>query len=90
MGIFKRDEPATGGGLDVMDRELEKLLEDTQIEDGDHERFSHYVPKDRIVESAVTGKPVRALCGKKWTPSRDPERFPVCPDCKKVYERMKK
>lgn len=90
MGIFKRDEPSTGGGLDVMDRELEKLLEDAQIEDGDHERFSHYVPKDRIVESAVTGKPVRALCGKKWTPSRDPEKFPVCPDCKKVYERMKK
>ena len=57
------------GGLDVMDRELEKLLNQEQLEDGDHERFSHYVPKDKIVESAVTGKPVRALCGKKWTPS---------------------
>lgn len=90
MGILTRNEPTTGGGLDVMDRELEKLLEESQIEDGDHERFSHYVPKDKIVESAVTGKPVRALCGKKWTPSRDPERFPVCPDCKKVFERMKK
>ncbi len=22
---------------------------------GDHERFAHYVPKDKIVESAVTG-----------------------------------
>ncbi|KUF08289.1 DUF3039 domain-containing protein [Leucobacter sp. G161] len=90
MGIFSRNAPETGGGLDVLDRELEELLEDSQIEDGDHERFSHYVPKDKIVESAVTGKSVRALCGKKWTPSRDPERFPVCPDCKKVYERMKK
>ncbi|MBP6684765.1 MAG: DUF3039 domain-containing protein [Leucobacter sp.] len=90
MGIFSRNAPETGGGLDVLDRELEELIEDSQIEDGDHERFSHYVPKDKIVESAVTGKSVRALCGKKWTPSRDPERFPVCPDCKKVYERMKK
>lgn len=63
---------------------------DFRLDEGDHERFSHYVPKDKIVESAVTGKPVRALCGKKWTPSRDPERFPVCPDCKKVYERMRK
>ena len=61
-----------------------------QFEDGDQDRFSHYVPKDKILESAVTGKPVRALCGKKWTPSRDPEKFPVCPDCKRVYERMKK
>lgn len=90
MGIFTRNAPETGGGLDVLDRQLEELIEDSQIEDGDHERFSHYVPKDKIVESAVTGKSVRALCGKKWTPSRDPERFPVCPDCKKVYERMKK
>lgn len=92
MGIFtRRDSDTAGGGTDVLDRELEKLLEeDAQIEDGDHERFSHYVPKDKILESAVTGKPVRALCGKKWTPSRDPEKFPVCPDCKRVYERMKK
>lgn len=91
MGIFTRNQPDVGGGgTDVLDRELEKLLEDSQIEDGDHERFAHYVPKDKIVESAVTGKPVRALCGKKWTPSRDPEKFPTCPDCIKVYERMKK
>lgn len=90
MGIFTRDDKSTGGGTDLLDRELEKLLEDAQIEDGDHERFSHYVPKDKILQSAMTGKPVRALCGKKWTPSRDPEKFPVCPDCKKVYENMKK
>ena len=34
-------------------------------DEGDHERFSHYVDKNKITESAVTGKPVRALCGKK-------------------------
>ena len=78
-----------GGGVDVMDRELEKLLEDELNEPGDHERFSHYVPKDKIVESAVTGKPVRALCGKKWVPTRDPEKFPICPDCKRIYEQLK-
>ncbi|RRD59893.1 DUF3039 domain-containing protein [Leucobacter sp. OH1287] len=87
MGIFGS---GGSGGTDVLDRELTELLEQDQLEDGDHERFSHYVPKDKIVESAVTGKPVRALCGKKWVPSRDPERFPVCPECKAVYERMKR
>lgn len=56
--------------------------------DGDHERFSHYVPKDAIVESAVTGKPVIALCGKTWVPSRDPSRFPVCPDCERIYKGL--
>lgn len=57
-------------------------------DDGDHERFAHFVPKDKIVESAVTGNPVTALCGKKWVPSRDPSRFPVCPDCKRIYESL--
>lgn len=83
------DRDPSGGGLDVLDRELEKLLEDEQIEPGDHERFSHYVKKEKILESAITGKPVRALCGKKWTPGRDPEKFPVCPACKEIYERLK-
>jgi hypothetical protein len=44
--------------------------------------------KDKIVDSAVTGVPVIALCGKKWVPSRDPSRFPVCPDCKRIYESL--
>jgi hypothetical protein len=58
-------------------------------DDGDHERFSHYVDKNKITESAVTGKPVRALCGKKWIPNRDPEKFPICPTCKEIHARLK-
>lgn len=57
-------------------------------DDGDHERFAHYVKKDKIVESAVSGTPVRALCGKKWVPGRDPSKFPVCPDCQRIYEGL--
>ena len=60
------------------------------IEPGDHERYSHYVRKDKVVESAVMGNPVVALCGKVWIPSRDPEKFPVCPECKEIYEEMKR
>jgi hypothetical protein len=56
--------------------------------DGDHERFAHYVLKDKIVDSTVSGTPVVALCGKVWVPSRDPKRFPVCPDCKRIYESI--
>lgn len=58
--------------------------------DGDHERFAHYVRKDQIVESAVTGKPVIALCGKVWTPNRDPKKFPVCPTCKEIWGKLPK
>ncbi|WP_144718847.1 DUF3039 domain-containing protein [Agrococcus jejuensis] len=81
--------PGTPGGTDVLDRELEELLRQEQVDDGDHDRFSHYVKKEKILQSAITGKAVRALCGKKWTPGRDPEKFPICPTCKEIYEGLK-
>jgi Protein of unknown function (DUF3039) len=49
---------------------IETRPETQDHEPGDHERFAHYVRKEKIVESAVTGTPVTALCGKKWVPSR--------------------
>lgn len=55
-------------------------------EPGDHERFSHFVRKEAIMQAHVNGKPARALCGKVWTPNSDPEKFPVCPTCKEIYE----
>jgi hypothetical protein len=67
----------------------QELLEQPLLDSGDHERYSHYVKKDKIVQSAVLGTPVRALCGKRWVPSRDPEKFPVCPTCREIYEGLK-
>ena len=84
-----RRRPRPGGGTDVLDEELEQLLTEEQLEDGDHERFAHYVQKEKILESALSGKPVIALCGKVWVPGRDPDKFPVCPDCKKIYDKLK-
>lgn len=73
------------GGTAVLERN-EQLQE---AEPGDHERFSHYVPKDKILESALTGEPVKALCGKMWIPNRDPQKFPVCPVCKEIYAGLR-
>ena len=42
------DTDITGGGTDTLDRELEELLNQEQVEEGDHERFSHYAPKNKI------------------------------------------
>lgn len=65
-------------------------LDDTDT--GDHDRFAHYVlgrdPRAKITAAIVEGRPIRALCGKKWIPSRDPSRYPVCPDCQRIKERM--
>jgi hypothetical protein len=64
--------------------------ESVDFQSGDHERYSHYVNKNKIVESAVMGNAVEALCGKVWIPSRDPQKFPVCPTCQEIYESLKK
>jgi hypothetical protein len=73
-----------GGATAVLERERVEQ----PLEPGDHERFAHYVRKEKILESAVTGTPVIALCGKVWVPGRDPKKFPVCPVCKEIYQQM--
>ena len=60
----------------------------TEGDEGEHDRFAHYVRKDDIVRSAVEGVAVVALCGKKWIPNRDPQRYPVCPSCKEILEAL--
>ena len=87
MAVMAENEPT--GGTDVLDRELEELLRSEKIDEGDHDRYSHYVKKDNILASALSGKPVIALCGKVWTPGRDPEKFPVCPTCKEIYGKLR-
>jgi hypothetical protein len=82
------DEPGLGGGTGTLvEREVETTPR-TSHGDGDHERFAHYVRKEKILESAMSGEPVIALCGKVWVPGRDPQRFPVCPACKEIYEMI--
>jgi DUF3039 family protein len=70
----------------VLEREQ---VEEQLQEPGDHERFSHYVRKEKILESALSGEPVTALCGKVWVPGRDPKKFPVCPICQEIYDGLR-
>ncbi|HJL91791.1 MAG TPA: DUF3039 domain-containing protein [Acidimicrobiales bacterium] len=68
---------------------IQEVESETLLDEGDHDRFSHYARKADIVESAVTGRPIVALCGKVWVPDRNPDRFPLCPRCKDLYEKKK-
>lgn len=72
----------TDSAIAVLERE------ETDESDGDADRFAHYVRKDRMQRSQASGKPVIALCGKVWTPRRDPSKYPVCPACKEIYEKL--
>ena len=85
-GPGRPGSPASAPGrTSVLERER---VEEQVAEPGDHERFAHYVRKEKILESALSGEPVVALCGKVWVPGRDPKRFPVCPACKEIYESL--
>jgi hypothetical protein len=85
------DDPnAPGGQPQTQTAALERTETVPQVaEPGDHERFSHYVRKEKILESALSGEPVTALCGKVWIPGRDPKKFPVCPTCKEIYDGLR-
>jgi hypothetical protein len=62
---------------------------DVAPSDGDHERFAHIIRKSDEMKGYVLGEEVMALCGKKWVPSRDPQRFPVCPTCREVLSSLR-
>nr|WP_246169147.1 DUF3039 domain-containing protein [Actinotalea subterranea] len=89
--------PATGpddpygspGGAGTSTSVIERTELREEIEPGDHERFAHYVRKEKILSSALSGTPVVALCGKVWVPGRDPNKFPVCPICKEIYDGLR-
>ena len=73
---------------------IERPDTDERVDDGtddDAPKVFHYVKKEKIAESAVMGTPVVALCGEVFpvTKSAKPGS-PVCADCKRIYEQLKK
>ena len=71
-------------GVRMSKTELEPPAVD--LEPGDSERFSHYARTEDITRAYIEGTPVIALCGKVWVPNRDPSRFPLCPECKRLFD----
>lgn len=81
-------------GVNTTTKALERpdLREDTSstTEDG-KEKFFHYVRKDQIVDSAISGKQVVALCGKKFSVKKQAKPgSPVCADCQRIYEGLRR
>jgi hypothetical protein len=56
--------------------------------DGDHDRFAHYIKKQSFDSAVFDGAEVEALCGKVWVPKHDATRYPICPTCKEIFERL--
>jgi hypothetical protein len=57
---------------------------ESDADTGEDDRYAHYARKDEITCAAIEGGTVVALCGRRFAPIRDPQRFPVCPKCKEL------
>jgi hypothetical protein len=67
---------------------VEEQVTNPVTDEGDHDRFAHYVRKTDATRAAVDGTPVVALCGKVWVPSRDPQKYPVCKTCAEIRAQI--
>jgi hypothetical protein len=72
--------------VDVLERPdtVEKSKEDSD----DSKHFAHYAEADLVTEAYVMGTPIVALCGVIFVPHRDPERLPLCQDCKSIMDSL--
>jgi hypothetical protein len=84
----------TGKMDDMQTQTIERTDTDERVDDGtdsDTPKYFHYVKKDKIAESAVMGTHVVALCGEVFPVTRAAKPgSPVCPECKRIYEKLKK
>ena len=81
-----------GGGTQVIERTDAR----PQAGGGDSAHRAHIVKRpDKsqgasawITEARVMGLEVEALCGYRWIPARDPEKYPVCEACRDILSNM--
>lgn len=72
-----------------MATEILERPETSDAQTDDSPDMFHYVDKNEMVESAVMGNFVVALCGEKFpvTKSAKPGS-PVCPACKEIFDSL--
>lgn len=73
----------------AVETDTKEKVKEAPTQPGDHDKLSHYVRKNEHMLARIEGRPIKALCGKVWLPTRDGTKFPVCPECKEIYNSMK-
>ena len=53
------------------------------------QQYAHYTDVVQAMNGYVHGTMVKAVCGKEFVPSNDPQKFPVCPECQSLYDIKK-
>ena len=70
-----------------MSVDLQERLKESLTDSGEP-KYAHYAESVSVTEGFVLGKPVVAICGQIFVPSRDPKKFPICPICKQIAESL--
>lgn len=70
-------EPTTGG---TRRAHIVAALNDAEA--------GHNAAANLITEAIVFSFEVEALCGYRWVPSRQPEKYPVCANCKGIAANL--
>jgi hypothetical protein len=65
--------------IEVVPDIISDIVEEFEFEEPS---LAHIVPKDDIMNGYINGVPVLALCGVRFIPTRDPNKFPLCQGCK--------
>lgn len=61
---------------------------ETESANGTGKRYAHFVDRRKLTDAIVFGREMTAICGTKFIPSRAPEKFPVCEQCRAVWETL--
>lgn len=61
-------------------------LADTDL-DG---KKSHYAPRAEVMRGMIEGAEIVALCGKRFVPFDNPDRYPFCPVCVERREELRR
>ena len=70
---------------------IERTKTEEKTTDSDTPKYFHYVKKNQIVESAVNGNYVVALCGETFPVTKQAKPgSPVCPECERIYRGLRR
>jgi Protein of unknown function (DUF3039) len=84
LGASTCDSSLMHTGVRDMATETETKPSQQDTDTGEGDGYAHYARKEEITRGAIEGGTITALCGFRFSPVRDPQRFPVCPKCKEL------
>lgn len=68
--------------------ELDVETRPFETDSGDKNVFTHIAEAALVTEAYVNGTAIMALCGYIFIPHRDPEKYPVCKECKDILDAL--